>query len=61
MHRRTDGSVRTVISYTRYEVEDGFDVESMEFHDFFGSLDWQIDSDMTSACLLPICASVPLR
>jgi Fe(3+) dicitrate transport protein len=43
MHRRTDGSLGTVLSYTHLEADGAFDVEDTEFHDFYASLAWQID------------------
>ncbi|HLU06027.1 MAG TPA: TonB-dependent receptor [Woeseiaceae bacterium] len=43
MHRRTDGALGTVLSYTRLEADGTFDVEDTEFQDFYAALSWQID------------------
>jgi Fe(3+) dicitrate transport protein len=43
MHRRTDGRLGSVVSYTRFEAEGAFDVEDTEYQDFYGALEWRID------------------
>lgn len=42
MHRRTDGALGSVLSYTRFDADGAFDVEDTEFQDFHGALDWEL-------------------
>ena len=44
MHRRTEGSLGMVFSYTGANADGVFDVEDTQYDDFFGSLDWQVNS-----------------
>jgi Fe(3+) dicitrate transport protein len=41
MHRRTDGPVGVVLSYTGAHSDGAFDVEGHRFDDLFGSVDWR--------------------
>ena len=43
MHRRTEGDVGIVLSYTGMHADGVFDIEEMEYHDAFGSVDWEIN------------------
>lgn len=43
MHQRTDGSIGTVLSYTRFEADGAFDVEDTKYQDYFVSFDWDIN------------------
>ncbi len=44
MHRRTAGPLGMVFSYTGANADGVFDVEDTQYDDFFGSLDWNINS-----------------
>lgn len=41
MHQRSDGSLGTVVSYTRWEADGAFDVEDAEFQDIYAAMEWQ--------------------
>ncbi len=43
MHRRTEGDLGLVFSYTGANADGAFDVEKFRFDDFYASADWQID------------------
>lgn len=43
MHRRTEGAVGMVFSYTGANADGVFDTEDTQYDDFFGSLDWNIN------------------
>lgn len=43
MHRRTEGDVGIVLSYTGLHADGVFDIEETEYHDVFGSVDWEIN------------------
>jgi len=42
MHRRTDGPVGIVAAYSGANAEGAFDVETQQYDDLFGSLDWRL-------------------
>lgn len=42
MHRRTDGPVGLVLAYTGANADGAFDVETHQYDDLFGSVDWAI-------------------
>jgi len=40
MHRRTEGDVGLVLSYTGADADGSFDVEGFRYDDFYGSVEW---------------------
>jgi len=44
MHRRTAGPLGMVFSYTGANADGVFDIEETQYDDFFGSLDWNVNS-----------------
>ncbi len=43
MHRRTDGDLGTVLSYTHLKGDGVFDVEDTEYHDVYAGFDYRLD------------------
>lgn len=42
-HRRTDGDLGSVFSYTRLKADGTFDVEDTHYQDFYGALEWKVN------------------
>lgn len=42
-HRRTDGNLGTVFSYTRLKADGTFDVEDTHYQDFYGAAEWKVN------------------
>jgi Fe(3+) dicitrate transport protein len=47
LHTRTLGAVGTVLSYTGMNADGAFDIESHQFDDLYGSLEWALDPRQT--------------